>query len=300
MTVKVSRVHAPRRRIAWTGAGWLLLPGLLVLLAFFALPMGTILVYSVGRTAPGALYIPDLTLANYVALVGTPVYFQVMMRTLRLGLIVTLLALVIGYPYAFLMARGRPWVRTGLLFAVLLPLLVSVVVRTYGWIVVLGLDGPVNMLLLALRLTSQPVKFLFNETGIVIGLLHVFFPFMVLPLSSVLQKLDPQLVEAARTLGAGYPTVFWRVILPLSVPGIAAGSMLVFTLSVAAYVTPALMGGAGINVMATLVAQQILVLVNWPLGAAVAVTLVGITLLVVAVYNRFLEASTGVYQRHAG
>jgi len=123
---------------------------------------------------------------------------------------------------------------------------------------------------------------------------------MVLPLSSVLQKLDPQLVEAARTLGAGYPTVFWRVILPLSVPGIAAGSMLVFTLSVAAYVTPALMGGAGINVMATLVAQQILVLVNWPLGAAVAVTLVGITLLVVAVYNRFLEASTGVYQRHAG
>ncbi|MBM3221767.1 MAG: ABC transporter permease [Candidatus Rokubacteria bacterium] len=300
MTVKVSRVHAPRRRIAWTGAGWLLLPGLLVLLAFFALPMGTILVYSVGRTAPGALYIPDLTLANYVALVGTPVYFQVMMRTLRLGLIVTLLALVIGYPYAFLMARGRPWVRTGLLLAVLLPLLVSVVVRTYGWIVVLGLDGPVNMLLLALRLTSQPVKFLFNETGIVIGLLHVFFPFMVLPLSSVLQKLDPQLVEAARTLGAGYPTVFWRVILPLSVPGIAAGSMLVFTLSVAAYVTPALMGGAGINVMATLVAQQILVLVNWPLGAAVAVTLVGITLLVVAVYNRFLEASTGVYQRHAG
>ena len=289
----------PRRRAAWTGAGWLLLPALLVLLVFFALPMGTILVYSVGRTAPGALYIPDLTLANYAALLETPVYFKVMMRTLRLGLIVTLLALVIGYPYAFLMARGRPWIRTGLLLAVLLPLLVSVVVRTYGWMVVLGLDGPLNTVLLALGLTSQPVKFLFNETGIVIGLLHVFFPFMVLPLSSVLQKLDPQLVEAARTLGAGYPTVFWRVILPLSVPGIAAGSMLVFTLSVAAYVTPALMGGAGINVMATLVAQQILVLVNWPLGAAVAVTLVLITLLVVAAYNRFLEASAGVYQRGA-
>jgi len=289
----------PRRRAAWTGAGWLLLPALLVLLVFFALPMGTILVYSVGRTAPGALYIPDLTLANYAALLETPVYFKVMMRTLRLGLIVTLLALVIGYPYAFLMARGRPWIRTGLLLAVLLPLLVSVVVRTYGWMVVLGLDGPLNTVLLALGLTSQPVKFLFNETGIVIGLLHVFFPFMVLPLSSVLQKLDPQLVEAARTLGAGYPTVFWRVILPLSVPGIAAGSMLVFTLSVAAYVTPALMGGAGINVMATLVAQQILVLVNWPLGAAVAVTLVLITLLVVAAYNRFLAASAGVYQRGA-
>jgi putative spermidine/putrescine transport system permease protein len=281
------------------GAGWLLLPALLVLLAFFALPMGTILVYSVGRSAPGTLYIPDVTLANYVALFETPVYFKVMVRTLRLGLIVTLLALVIGYPYAFLMARGRPWLRTALLLAVLLPLLVSVVVRTYGWMVVLGLDGPVNTLLLALGLTDRPVKFLFNETGIVIGLLHVFFPFMVLPLSSVLQKLDPQLVEAARTLGAGYPTVFWRVILPLSVPGIAAGSMLVFTLSVAAYVTPALMGGAGINVMATLVAQQILVLVNWPLGAAVAVTLVLITLLVVAAYNRFLEASAGVYQRQA-
>lgn len=297
--VEVLPVHVPRRRAARTGAGWLLLPALLVLLAFFALPMGTILVYSVGRSAPGALYIPDLTLANYVTLLETPVYFKVMMRTLRLGLIVTLLALVMGYPYAFLMARGRPWVRTGLLLAVLLPLMVSVVVRTYGWIVVLGLDGPVNTLLLALGLTSQPVKFVFNETGIVIGLLHVFFPFMVLPLSSVLQKLDPQLVEAARTLGAGYPTVFWRVILPLSVPGIAAGSMLVFTLSVAAYVTPALMGGAGINVMATLVAQQILVLVNWPLGAAIAVTLVIITLLVVTAYNRFLEAGAGVYQRQA-
>jgi putative spermidine/putrescine transport system permease protein len=197
------------------------------------------------------------------------------------------------------MGRGRPWVRTSLLLAVLLPLLVSVVVRTYGWMMVLGLDGPLNTLLMALGVTTRPVKFLFNEIGIVIGLLHVFFPFMVLPLSSVLQKLDPQLVEAARTMGAGYPTVFWRVILPLSVPGIAAGSMLVFTLSVAAYVTPALMGGAGINVMATLVAQQILVLVNWPLGAAVAVTLVLITLLVVAAYNRFLEASAGVSHRHA-
>jgi putative spermidine/putrescine transport system permease protein len=285
------------RRLAPGGAGWLLLPAVLVLLGFFALPMGTILVYSFGRRAPGVLYIPDLTFENYASLFTTPVYFNVMVRTLRLGLIVTLLALVIGYPYAYLMARGRPWLRTGLLLAVLLPLLVSVVVRTYGWMVILGLDGPINQALLGLRLASQPVKFIFNETGIIIGLLHVYFPFMVLPLSSVLQKLDPQIEEAARTLGAGYPTVFRRVILPLSVPGIAAGSMLVFTLSVAAYVTPALMGGAGINVMATLVAQQILVLVNWPLGSAVAVMLVLVTLVVVAAYNRFLEASAGVYQR---
>jgi len=286
-----------RRRLVRSGTGWLLLPALLVLLTCFALPMGTILVYSFGRSAPGTLFIPDLTLHNYASLLTTPVYFKVMLRTLRLGIIVTLLALVIGYPYAYVMARGRPWLRTGLLLAVLLPLLVSVVVRTLGWIVVLGLDGPVNQALQALGLTSQPVKFLFNETGIIIGLLHVYFPFMVLPLSSVLQKLDPQLEEAARTLGAGYPTVFRRVILPLSVPGIAAGSMLVFTLSVAAYVTPALMGGAGINVMATLVAQQILVLVNWPLGSAVAVALVLITLVVVAGYNRFLEASAEIYQR---
>ena len=276
---------------------WLLLPALLVLLAFFALPLGTILVYSLGRSAPGTIYIPDLTLANYAALFETPVYVKVMLRTLRIGLVVTLLALVFGYPYAYLMARGRPWLRSALLLAVLLPLLVSVVVRTYGWMVVLGLDGPVNTLLLAVGLVQQPVKFLFNETGIVIGLLHVFFPFMVLPLSSVLQKVDPQLEDAARTLGAGAFTVFRRVTLPLSVPGIAAGSMLVFTLSVAAYVTPALMGGAGINVMATLVAQQILVLVNWPLGAAVAVMLVVITLVVVTAYHRFLESGAGVYQR---
>ncbi len=276
---------------------WLLLPALLVLLAFFALPLGTIVVYSLGRSAPGSIYIPDVTLANYAALFETAVYVKVMLRTLRIGLVVTLLALVLGYPYAYLMARGRPWLRSALLLAVLLPLLVSVVVRTYGWMVVLGLDGPVNTLLLAAGLVQKPVKFLFNETGIVIGLLHVFFPFMVLPLSSVLQKVDPQLEDAARTLGAGAFTVFRRVTLPLSVPGIAAGSMLVFTLSVAAYVTPALMGGAGINVMATLVAQQILVLVNWPLGAAVAVMLVVITLVVVTAYHRVLESGAGVYQR---
>lgn len=277
--------------------GWLLLPALLVLLAFFALPMATILVYSFGRTQPGTLFIPDLSWENYRSLFVTPVYFNVMMRTLKLGLIVTLLALVIGYPFAYLMARGQPWLRGALLLAVLLPLLVSVVVRTYGWVVVLGLDGPANKLLLALGLTSAPIKFVFNETGIVIGMLHVYLPFMVLPLSSVLQKLDPQLEEAARSLGAGTFTVFRRVTLPLSVPGIAAGCMLVFTLSVAAYVTPALMGGAGINVMATLVAQQILVLVNWPLGAAVAVMLVLVTLAVVTAYNRFLEARSGIYQR---
>lgn len=287
-----------RRSVSWPGGhGWLLLPALLLLLACFALPMAMVFVYSLGRTAPGTLYIPDVTLDNYAALFETPVYVTVMLRTLKLGLITTLLALILGYPFAYLMARGRPWLRSALLIAVLLPLLVSVVVRTYGWMIVLGLDGPVNKLLLVLGLVSQPVKFLYDEAGIVIGLLHVYLPFMVLPLSSVLQKLDPQLEEAARTLGAGNFTVLRRIILPLSVPGIAAGSMLVFTLSVAAYVTPALMGGAGLNVMATLVAQQILVLVNWPLGAAVAVVLLVVTLVVVAIYNRFLEGRGGIYQK---
>jgi len=292
MVAKVSAVRRPR-----AGHGWLLLPASLLLLAFFALPLATMLVYSLGRSAVGQIYIPDVTLDNYAALFATPVYFNVMVRTLRLGLIVTVLALLLGYPFAYLMARGQPWLRSALLIAVLLPLLVSVVVRTYGWIVLLGLDGPVNGLLLGLGLVRQPMKFVFNETGIIIGMLHVYLPFMVLPLSSVLQKIDPQLEEAARTLGAGTFTVFRRVILPLSVPGIAAGSMLVFTLSVAAFVTPALMGGAGINVMATLVAQQILVLVNWPLGAAVAVMLVVVTLVVVTAYNRFLEARSGIYRR---
>lgn len=296
MVAKVSAVRRPIRapRAAHV---WLLLPALLLLLAFFALPMGTMMVYSLGRSAIGQIYIPDLTFDNYGAVFTTPIYFTVMVRTLKLGLIVTVLALVLGFPFAYLMARGRPWVRSALLLAVLLPLLVSVVVRTYGWIVLLGLDGPVNALLMALGLTGQPLKLVFNELGVIIGLLHVFFPFMVLPLSSVLLKLDPQLEEAARTLGAGTFTVFRRVVLPLSVPGIAAGSMLVFTLSAAAFVTPALMGGAGLNVMATLVAQQVLVLVNWPLGAAVAVMLVLITLVVVTAYNRFLEARAGIYRR---
>ncbi len=276
---------------------WLLAPASLVLLALFALPMATIVVYSLGRSAPGYLYIPDVSLHNYAALFTTPVYFTVMLRTLKLSLITTVLALVWGYPFAYLLARGRPWLRSALLIAVLLPWLISVVVRTYGWMVLLGTDGPVNKLLLGLGLISAPVKLLYNETGVVIGLLHVYFPLMILPLSTVLQKLDPRLEEAARALGAGSFTVFRRVILPLSVPGIAAGSMLVFTLSAAAYVTPALLGGAGLNMIATLVAQQIQVLVNWPLASAIAVMLVVITLIVVGAYNRLLQAGSGVYRR---
>ncbi|MBI4504688.1 MAG: ABC transporter permease [Chloroflexi bacterium] len=288
---------ARTKRIGPTGHGWLLLPVVLVLLAFFALPLATVVVYSVGRSTFGQVYIPDVTLHNYVLVLTSPTHLAVLTRTLKLGLIVTAVALIVGYPCAYLMARGRPWLRSALLVAVLLPLFVSVVVRAYGWEIVLGLEGPVNKLLVGLRLTDQPVKFLYSELGIVIGLVHVYSAFMVLPLSSVLQKIDPQLEDAARSLGAGPLTVFWRIILPLSVPGIAAGSMLVFTLTAAAYVTPSLLGGAGINVMTTLVVQQIKLLVDYPLGSAIAIVLVVITLLVVGAYNGFLASRAGVYRR---
>lgn len=287
---------APAKRIGLSNPAWLLVPAVLVLVGFFGLPMLTILLYSFGRAAPGVIYVPDFSFDNYASLFTTSVYFTVMLRTLRLGLIVTLLALVIGYPYAYLLARGRPWLRSILLVTVLLPLLVSVVVRTFGWMVVLGLDGPLNVLLVGSGALDRPLKLIYNEVGVVIGLLHVYFPFMVLPLSTVLQKIDPDLEAAARALGADSLTTFRRITLPLSVPGIAAGSMLVFTLSAAAYVTPALMGGAAFNMMATLVAQQILVLLNWPLGAAVAIVLVLTTLLVVTLYNRVLVSRAGLYR----
>ncbi|MBI3968239.1 MAG: ABC transporter permease [Chloroflexi bacterium] len=278
------------------GPGWLVLPSGLLLLLFFALPLGATLAISFYRTQPGVLYVPDFNLDNYGELFRNQIYINVMIRTLRISALVTLFALILGYPVAMAMARGPQWLRGILLISVLLPLLVSVVVRTYGWMIVLGTDGPVNQFLQFVGITSSPTKLVFNETGVMIGLVHVYFPFMVLPLSSVIQKIDRNLEDAASSLGANRLTIFRRVILPLSIPGIAAGSMLVFTLSSAAFVTPALLGGTNLNMMATLVAQQIQVLVNWPLGAAVAVMLIVITLVVVGLYNHFLESRGGVYR----
>jgi putative spermidine/putrescine transport system permease protein len=271
-------------------APWLLLaPGLLLFTCFVIAPLGIMAstsTYQLDRAT--GLLVPD-GLTHYASFLRDPFYLGVLGRTLRLAAITTILAALVGYPVAYAMTKASPRQRASLLLIILAPLLVSVVVRTFGWLVLLGPNGAVNSLLLGLDLIREPLRLLYSETAIVLGLLHVLLPFAILPIFASLRNIDPDLHRAAQNLGAGPAYAFWRVTLPLSLPGIAAGSMIVFALSSSAFVTPAVLGGARLKVMSTLVYQQIMQLADWPRGAAIALILMGISVSTVLAYLRGLE-----------
>ncbi len=269
----------------------LLLPSLLFLAVFFALPALGLISYSVlTQAADGTIGLP-LTLEHYWHFFATPLYARVLLTTLEISLIATAIAVVLGYPVALVMVRSSPLIRQAITIIVIAPLIVSVVVRTYGWQLILG-NGPtgiLNWLLLKTGITKSPVALLYSETAVVIGSLHVFFPMMVLPLASALGKIDPRLEDAARTLGATSWRTFRRIILPLSLPGLTVGCTLVFSLTAGSFVTPAILGGSSGQMLGVLVEQQILIVYNWPFGAACATVLVAIVLGANLVSVRVLE-----------
>lgn len=265
----------------------LLLLGLpvLFLLAFFVGPFTTVLVASLldksGRW----------TLGNYAKALGDPYYWETLLLTFRLSLWVTLAALAVGYPLAYYMTRmlRRRMLRRLFYVVVVTPLFTSNIVRSFGWMVLLSRRGLVNQAVLALGLADRPLPLMFSETAIVIGLTYISAPFMVLTIASVLQTIPGSLVEAARDLGAGRFAAFLRVTLPLSLPGVIAGSVIVFTLSVSAYVTPSIMSGGKTIVMSMLIFQQYSVIFDANFGAALAVVLLLTTLLLVGAYLLVIE-----------
>jgi putative spermidine/putrescine transport system permease protein len=269
----------------------LLLPSLLFLAVFFALPALGLVSYSFLTQAPDGTVGLPITIEHYRHFFGTPLYSHVLLTTLRISLCTTGVAVLLAYPVALVMSRSAPLVRRIITMIVIAPLIVSVVVRTYGWELILG-NGPtgiLNWLLLATGIAKTPVRLLYTETAVVIGSLHVFFPMMVLPLASALGKIDPRLEDAARTLGAGVWRAFCRITLPLSLPGLAVGCALVFSLTAGSFVTPAILGGTGAQMLGMLVDQQFLVIYDWPFGATVASVLVAIVLIVNILSNRALS-----------
>jgi putative spermidine/putrescine transport system permease protein len=295
-TVAISRSGAPRspRGLALPKRlmpAALLLPSLLFLAVFFALPALGLVSYSVlTQAADGTIGLP-LTLEHYWHFFATPLYARVLLTTLEISVITTAIAIVLGYPVALVMVRSSPLIRQAITMVVIAPLIVSVVVRTYGWQLILG-NGPtgiLNWLLLKSGITKSPVALLYSETAVVIGSLHVFFPMMVLPLASALGKIDPRLEDAARTLGATAWRTFRRITLPLSLPGLTVGCTLVFSLTAGSFVTPAILGGTSGQMLGVLVEQQILIVYNWPFGAACATVLVAIVLGANLVSVRILE-----------
>jgi putative spermidine/putrescine transport system permease protein len=258
----------------------LLLPSLLFLAVFFMLPALGLVGYSLlTQTADGTVGLP-VTIDHYRHFFSISLYSHVLLTTLRISAVTTAVAVLLAYPVALVMSRSTPAIRRVITMIVIAPLIVSVVVRTYGWELILG-NGPtgiLNWLLLGTGLAKAPVRLLYTETAVVVGSLHVFFPLMVLPLASAIGKIDPRLEDAARTLGSGAWRSFRKITLPLSLPGLAVGCGLVFSLTAGSFVTPAILGGTGAQMLGMLVDQQILVVYDWPFGATVASVLVAVVL----------------------
>lgn len=270
----------------------LTLPALLLFVLLLVGPMAFLLRVSLLPSAPGAALSGPLSPATYAEL-ADPYTLAILLRTLRIALLTTLICLVLGYPLAISVARAQGLSRTIQMVLVISPLFVSVVVRAYGWILVLGNRGLINGALLWLGLVAEPVRLLNTEAAVVVGLAEALLPFMVLSLAAVLERQDPALQEAARGLGDSPLGTFFRVTLPLSRPGALAGALLVFMVSMGSFATPALLGGSQVRLMVTEIYTQMTAVFNWPLGAALSVVLLTAALAVTVGVSR-LAGTSGV------
>ncbi len=264
----------------------LALPASLVLLIFFIIPMVYILVKTVAENG----------FADFVDFFTDPFYLDILWTTIRVSLISTFVSLVLGYPTAYFMARTKSRMKKVMIIIILFPFLVSAVVRSYGWMVLLGTKGLVNQLLTGIGLIEKPLKMLNTEFAVIVGMIHLLIPYMVLALLGVLQSIDPNVEYAAYSLGANPLQTFAKVVFPLSTPGIISGCVLVFTMSMTSYVTPKLLGGSKFRMMATMVVQEINVSFDW--GAAAAISY--ILLAVILVIQLLVTLSTGKYMKRMG
>ncbi len=268
-------------------AEWrLALPLGLFFLAFFAAPL--LVLAAISFQAPGGT---GLSLAHYAKFLGDAFHLRTLGDTLLLGLKATLVCLVFGYPLAWVTSRASPRWQTVLIFVTLLPILTSVVVRTFAWIVMLGRQGIVNKTLMALGLIDEPLRLLFSETGVVVVLAQVQMPLMVLPVLTALVKIDPNLDDASAALGAGRWRTFRKVLLPLSLPGVVAGCILVYASAVTAFITQTLIGGARLIYMPLAIYQQAIGANNWPFAAAMSMMFMTSVLLLVFVFGLLARAS---------
>ncbi|MBY0054863.1 ABC transporter permease [Brevibacillus agri] len=258
-------------------------PAMIVLLGVFILPMLLMLLLSFQDENQA------FTLQNYALFVQDSFYVEILWRTIRVSLWTVLATLLLGFPVAMYMAQATGKMRGIVTMLILAPHLISVVIRNFGWVVVLGEKGWINETLMKLGLIEQPLRLLYNELGVVIGLTDSFIAYMVLAIATSLYAIDPSLSKAASILGASRIRTFFTVTLPLCLPGMIAGTTLVFSLSMSAFVTPALMGGTSVKVMPVIAYEQIMATLNWPLGAALAFLLLGSTILLVTLYTRLIE-----------
>jgi len=258
---------------------WCLVPMGLLTLILLVFPLFYMARLSVSEFAPGRVGIHGFTLEHYGKVLTDLYYYRIILRTVAVSLLVSALCLVLAFPVALHLARLATRARGLLIFLIVLPIMVGVVVRSYGWIILFSTEGPINQALLGLGVISAPIELMNTWAAVVIALTEIMLPFMVLPLISAIERINPMVEEAARTLGASPIQVFVQVTVPLAMPGIVSGLILVFALTITSYATPALLGGPSATVIASLIVQQMLTVFNWPLGSALALFLITIAVL---------------------
>ena len=273
-----------------SGAAALIAPATLLFLGVVLVPVVMTLILSFNEWGQYTGIKSVITLKNWHEVISDSYYFEVFGRTLRIALFVTLITALFGVPEAYILHRMAPPWKGLFLLIILGPLLISVVARTLGWALLFGGNsGVINKALMNLGVISSPIPFMFTETGVVVALAHVLMPFMVLSVWASLQRLDPQVENAAVSLGARQPTVLGRIILPQIMPGLLSGGIIVFALAASAFASPAIIGGRRLKVAATLAYDEFLNTLNWPLGAVVAVLLlIGLIAIIVGT-NRLVE-----------
>jgi putative spermidine/putrescine transport system permease protein len=264
----------------------LLSPGLVFIGAALIWPLVIMLRVSFLQRFPGPAV---WTIAKYAALLDDNYFIDITLRTFALGLVVTVATAVIGYPVAWYLARSPSRWRHLVFLGVVFPLLVSVVVRTVGWTILLGTQGVINETLIALGIIHDPLILMESFWSVAVGLVHVLLPFMILSIAAVLGSIDKSFSEAAYTLGATPTRNFLTVTLPLSIEGLAAGSVIVFCLTIGTYITPVWLGRGHVTVLAISIFDEMVTLVDWPTGAALGMLLTVATLLLLSAYGVFLS-----------
>lgn len=260
-----------------TGKYLLLVPGIVMLVVFLVMPLLSIIMPTV--------FDQGFSLKAYVSFFTDPYYMQIFSRTLRISLIAAIVCMILGVPTAYFISRCDPKWRSLLMAISIFPMLTNSVIRAFAWINILGKNGVINTLLMNLGIIKEPITLLYTEFSVLIGTIYLFLPLMIITLVGVMENIDNDMMEAAESLGANRLTAFFKVVLPLSLPGIIVGSVLVFTGALSAYTTPSLLGGTKNLVMATLINQKSTVLGDWTGASVIALIMIVTTIVVMKALN---------------
>jgi putative spermidine/putrescine transport system permease protein len=287
-TIAAKPFQSDERRSSLLSATSLVGPATAFVTIGLLAPLAILLRYSFNRMDPRRLMVETFSFDNYVKFFSDPYYTGVLWTTLRVSAICTIVCLIMGLPLAYVLARTQTRFKNVLVMLVVLPLFVGNAVRAAGWMTLFGSKGFLNVTLMRLGIVAEPLEIMFTETAVVFGIIAVNLPYMVLTLQSVIEGIDRNVEEAAFSLGAAPMEMFRRVLLPLSLPGILAGTILTFILGMNAYATPVLLGGPKFRMMGPLIYGQFQ-LNNWPFGAAVAFVLMTTTLALTATANILVQ-----------